>query len=74
MLTLVLQQHVVFLCVSRMLFRMSLVMVVRHMLCSVRLQSHAAQHTTHNHNQAHSKQHMTHTQKTRHAAAAPKLT
>jgi len=24
-----------FLCVSRMLFRMSLVMVVRHMLCSV---------------------------------------
>ena len=26
-------------------------------------QSHAAQHTTHNHNQAHSKQRSTHTQK-----------
>jgi len=37
MLTLVLWQHVVFLCVSRTLFRMSLVMVVRRMLCSVRL-------------------------------------
>ena len=39
MLTLVLWQHVVFLCVSRTLFRMSLVMVVRRMLCSVRLWS-----------------------------------
>jgi len=39
MLTLVLWQHVVFLCVSRTLFRMSLVMVVRHMLWSVRLAS-----------------------------------
>ena len=37
MLTLVLWQHVVFLCVSRTLFRMSVVMVVRSMLCSVRL-------------------------------------
>ena len=37
MLTLVLLQHVVFLCVSRTVFRMSLVMVVRHMLCSVNL-------------------------------------
>jgi len=37
MLTLVLWQHVVCLCVSRTLFRMSLVMVVRSMLCSVRL-------------------------------------
>ena len=36
MLTLVLWQHVVFLCVSRTLFRMSLVMDVRRMLCSVR--------------------------------------
>jgi len=36
MLTLVLWQHVVFLCVSRTLFRMSLVMVVRRVLCSVR--------------------------------------
>jgi len=43
MLPLVLWRHVVFLCVS-------LVMVVRRMLCSVRL---AAQHTTHNHNQTH---------------------
>jgi len=34
---LMLWQHVVFLCVSRTLFRMSLVMVVRLMLCSVRL-------------------------------------
>jgi len=56
------------LCVSHALFRMSLVMVVCCMLCSVRLsltlqsirrttitsQSHATQHTTHNHNQAHS--------------------
>jgi len=39
MLTLVLWQRVVFLCVSRTLFRMSLVMVVHRMLCS------AAQHT-----------------------------
>ena len=37
MLTLVLWQRVVFLCVSHTLFRMSPVMVVRHMLCSVRL-------------------------------------
>jgi len=37
MLILVLWQHVVFLCVSRTLFTMSLVIVVRHMLCSVRL-------------------------------------
>jgi len=36
MLTLVLRQYVVFLFVSRKLFRMSLVMVVRRMLCSVR--------------------------------------
>ena len=36
MLSLVLWQRVVFLCVSRTLFRMSLVMVVCHMLCSVR--------------------------------------
>jgi len=36
MLTLVLWQHVVFLYVSRTLFRMSLVMVVRLVLCSVR--------------------------------------
>jgi len=35
MLTLVLWQHVVFLRVSRTLFRMRLVMVVRLMLCSV---------------------------------------
>jgi len=62
MLTLVLWRHVVFLCVSRTLFRMGLVMVVRRMLCSASLQSHAAQHTTHNHNQAHSKQRTTHTQ------------
>jgi len=48
MVTLVLWQHVVFLCVSRTLFRMSLVMVVRRMMCRVRLvsQSHPAQHTT----------------------------
>jgi len=45
MLTLVLWQHVVFLCVSRTLFRMSLVMVVSRMLCSAR--SQAAQHKTH---------------------------
>jgi len=37
MLTLVLWQHVVFLCVSHTVFRMSLVMVVRRMLCSVRV-------------------------------------
>ena len=37
MLTYVLWQHVVFLCVSRAVFRMSLVMVVRHVLCSGRL-------------------------------------
>jgi len=37
MLSLVLWQHVMFLCVSCTLFRMSLVMVVRHMLCSVSL-------------------------------------
>jgi len=37
MLTSVLWQHFVFLSVSRTLFRMSLVMVVRRMLCSVRL-------------------------------------
>ena len=68
MLTLVLWQHVVFLSVSRTLFRMSLVMVVRRMLCSVSLnaaqhttQTHAAQHATHNHNQAQ-------------AVTAPKLT
>jgi len=36
-LALVLWQHVVFLCVSHTLFRMSLVMIVLHMLCSVRL-------------------------------------
>ena len=35
MLILVLWQHVVFLCVSRTVFRMSLVMVVRRMLCSI---------------------------------------
>jgi len=46
MLTLVLWQHVLcYVCLT--LFKMSLVMVVRRMLCSVRLvnQSHAAQHT-----------------------------
>ena len=37
MLTFVLWQHVVFLCVSRTVFRMSLVMVVLRMLCNVRL-------------------------------------
>jgi len=37
MLTSVLWQHIVFLSVSRTLFRMSLVMVVRRMLRSVRL-------------------------------------
>jgi len=37
MLTLVLWQYDVFLCVSRTLFRMRLVTVVRRMLCSVRL-------------------------------------
>ena len=36
MLTLVLWQHVVFLFVSRTLFRMRLVMAVRRMLCSLR--------------------------------------
>jgi hypothetical protein len=30
---------------------------------AVQCESHAAQHTTHNHNEAHSKQRMTHTQK-----------
>ena len=40
-LTLVLWQHVVFLCVSRTVFRMSLVMVVRPMLCSVRHTLHS---------------------------------
>jgi len=39
MLTLVLWHAVVFLCVSRTVFRMSLVMVVRRMLCSVRSNS-----------------------------------
>jgi len=39
MLTLVQWQHVVFLCVSRTVFRMSLVMVVRRMLCSARKKS-----------------------------------
>ena len=37
MLTLVLWQHVVFVCVCRTLFRMSLVMDVRRVLCSVGL-------------------------------------
>jgi len=37
MLTLVLWQRVVFLCASSTLFRVSLVMFVRRMLCSVRL-------------------------------------
>ena len=37
MLTLALWQHVVFLCVNLTLFRMSLVVVVRHLLCSVRM-------------------------------------
>jgi len=46
MLTLVLWQHVVFLCVSRTLFRMSLVMDVRRTLCSVRLKLHAIRRTT----------------------------
>ena len=31
--------------------------------CAVQRESHAAQHTTHNHNQAYSKQRTTHTQK-----------
>jgi len=35
MLTLVLWQRVVFLCMSRTVFRMSLVLVVCRMLCSV---------------------------------------
>jgi len=39
MISLVLWQHVVVLCVSRTLFRMSLVMVVRPMLCSLGLAS-----------------------------------
>jgi len=58
--------------VSRTLFRMSLVMVVRRVQC----ESHTAQHTTYdtNINQAHSKQRATHTHNTRHAATAPKLT
>jgi len=56
MLTLVLWQHVVFLCVSvSCVSRKSLLVFVHRMLCSVRL----AQHTTHNHNQAHSKQRTT---------------
>jgi len=37
MLSLVLWQRIVFLCVSRTVFRMSLVMAVRRMLCSARL-------------------------------------
>jgi len=37
MLTLVLWKHVLFLCASRTVFRVSLVMGVRRMLCSVRL-------------------------------------
>jgi len=40
-------------------------MVVRRMLCSVRLaQYHAAKHTTRNDNQANSKERKTHTQNT----------
>ena len=52
MLTLVLWQHVVCLCVRRTVFS------VRWLwMCVVRrIESHAAQHTTHNHNQVHSKQ------------------
>ena len=46
MLTLVPLQHVVFLCVSRTLFRTSLVMVVRRMLCSMRLTLHSLRHST----------------------------
>ena len=48
MLTLVLWQHVVFLCVSRTLFRMNLAMDVRRV---------------HIHSQAYSEQRTTHTQK-----------
>ena len=55
----------VFLCVSRMLFRMSLVMVVRRSSCT----AYDA-----NHIQAHSKQRTTRTQKHGHNATAPKLT
>ena len=47
MLTLVLWQHVVFLCVSHTLFRMGLVMVVRRMLCSVRLTLHSIRRSKH---------------------------
>jgi len=62
MFTSVLWQHVVFLCVSRKLFRMSLVIVVR--LNAVQRGSHVAQHKTYNHNKAHSKHRTTHTQNT----------
>ena len=55
MLILVLWQHVVFNLHSSLI-----TLAWCRMLCSV---SHAAQHTTHNHNQAHSKQRMTRTQK-----------
>jgi hypothetical protein len=60
---LVLWQHVVILCVSRAVFRVSLVMVVRRMLCSVRLvmvvrRMFCSVRLTHN---------------TRHAATAPEL-
>jgi len=60
MLTLVLWQHVVCLCVSCTLFRMSLIMVVRSMLCSVRLADRQTAYNSHT--------------KTRYAATAPKLT
>jgi len=46
MLTLMLWQHVVFVCVSRTLFRMSVIMIVRHMLWRVRLTLHSIQRTT----------------------------
>ena len=57
-------------CVCRYYLR-SLKFTIKHLKFSymfrspyaVQCESHAAQHTTHNHNEAHSKQRMTHTQK-----------
>ena len=46
MLILVLWEHVVFLCVGCTLFRMSLAMVVCHMLCTVSLMLHNIRCTT----------------------------
>jgi len=47
MLNLVLWQHVSFLCVSCTLFRMSLVMLVHQMLCSVSVTLHSIHRMTH---------------------------